>query len=519
MDGKLLVALAGIIISAMSVELNDAVSSALLSDIGGGLGFGHDAGTWFGSLYLSAEIFGMAVSPWFLVTFSLRRWALFVIGLTAVATMLIPFTSNLALLFGLRSVQGLCEGLTIPLLMTTALRALGPAIRLYGLAAYSLSATVFPSAATALAAFWMQTGDGVLGWHFAFWEAGPIAAFAASLVWWGMPQDPPDYGRFRNCDWPGALLVLIGFGALSTMLQQGDRLDWFNSPMISVLALVSVVAIPLLLVNEWRQDTPLLKLQMLLRPNLAFGLIALFSFVIISLAGSTVPNDYLREVQGFRPAQSYLVTAEIAASQLVLLPLMAVVLDRAFVDARVVNFLGLGCIVGACVGSSLLTDVWRDGEFFLWQGLISVGEAMVVMSLLLLSTNSVSPQEGPFASALVNTPRAIGEATGVWMLQLVQRWRGGLHSVRLTDQIGQARYRVVQGAPVLPQDPGPLLAGGQPRAPGALAGFDAVVRQQVTVLTLSDAFLILGALAAALMLLVLVLPVRTMPPRIQLAKH
>ena len=64
-------------------------------------------------------------------------------------------------------------------------------------------------------------------------------------------------------DWRGALLLVIGTGALSTVLYQGDRLDWFNSSLICVLALVSALAIPLLLVNEWFHPLPLLKLQML----------------------------------------------------------------------------------------------------------------------------------------------------------------------------------------------------------------------------------------------------------------
>lgn len=65
-----------------------------------------------------------------------------------------------------------------------------------------------------------------------------------------VPLDPPQYERFRIFDWRGALLLVIGSGALTTLLQQGDRLDWFNSSLIYVLALVSAVAIPLLLVNE-----------------------------------------------------------------------------------------------------------------------------------------------------------------------------------------------------------------------------------------------------------------------------
>ena len=52
---------------------------------------------------------------------------------------------------------------------------------------------------------------------------------AGALVWYGASQDEPQYERFRILDWRGVLLLVVGFDAFSTMLYQGDRLDWFNS--------------------------------------------------------------------------------------------------------------------------------------------------------------------------------------------------------------------------------------------------------------------------------------------------
>ncbi len=509
MDLRPFVALAGIIIAAMSVELNDATTSILLPTIGGGLGFSHDPSTWLSSSYTAAEILGMAASPWFFVTFSLRHWALFVIGLTCVSTVLTPVFSNLTLLLMLRTIQGLCEGLTIPMLMTTALRVLQPKIRLYGLAMYALSATFFPSLSAAAAALWDGTGDSALGWQFAFYEIIPLSAISGVMVWWGMPQDPTHYERFKIIDWRGMLLIAVGFGSLSTMLLQGDRLDWFNSPLICALGVVSAVCLPLLLLNEWHEELPLLKLQLLKRRNITFGLIGLFTFIVVTNAGSTLPTDYLQEVRGFLPAQSYRITAEIAATQLVFLPLTAVLLNFEWVDARVVNFVGLGLVLSASVANSFVTAVWMTPQFYFWQGVTSLGEAMVVMSLLMLATNSVDPPNAPFASALVNMPRAVGAAVGVWLVELVDRWRGALHSSRLMDQAGQWRYGVERAHGLTAQ------SGGQ----GGVQDLARMLDQQATVLTLSDAFLVLAAVAGALMVVVVVVPQRSPPPRIALAKH
>jgi MFS transporter, DHA2 family, multidrug resistance protein len=516
MDIKPFFGLGGVLIAATMSQFNDQVTSIALTDVRGALGISHDSGTWIESLYVSAEIVGMAISPWLLMTFTLRRWTLFAIALCGASSVLIPFSPNIEAIYALRLLQGLAGGMIIPLLMTTAFRVLTPNIRLYGLAVYALSATFTPALASTVAALWTDIVD----WRFVFLQTIPLCSLAGVLVWYCLHQDQPRYERFRMLDWRGVLLLVIGAGALSTMLYQGDRLDWFNSRLICVLALASALAIPLLLVNEWFHPLPLLKLQMLGRRNFAYGALGLFTFLIIGQSGSTVPLRFLQEVQGYRPLQSNLITLEIAASQLVMLPAMALLLDYKRVDSRVVSLVGLGLILASCIGSSFLTVYWNRDQFYLWQLLQAIGQPMVIMPLLMMATNAVaSPAEGPFASALVNTSRAVAEAASVWFLELIDRWRNALHSDRIIDEAGQDRWRVIQGNGVLPQYPPPLRPDGQLLQPNSVEAFRHAVEQQVTILSTSDTFLILGALTVLLMVVVMTLPVRTVPPRILFAKH
>jgi DHA2 family multidrug resistance protein len=514
-DIKPLIGLGGVLIAAMTSEFNDQVTSIALTDVRGALGISHDPGTWIVSLYVSAEIVGMAISPWLLMTFTLRRWTLFAIALCGISSVLIPFSPNIEAIYALRLLQGLAEGLIIPLLMTTALRVLTPGIRLYGLAVYALTATFTPALASTVAALWTDIVD----WRFVFLQTIPLCSLAGVLVWYCMDQDQPRYERFRMLDWRGALLLVIGAGALSTMLYQGDRLDWFNSRLICVLALVSAVAIPLLLVNEWFHPLPLLKLQMLGRRNIAYGALGLFIFLVVGQSGSAVPLRYLQEVQGYRPLQSNLITLEIAALQLVMLPAMALLLDYKRVDARIVSLVGLGLILASCIGSSFLTVYWNRDQFYSWQVLQAVGQPMVIMPLLMMTTSAARPAEGPFVSALINTSRAVAEAAGAWFVALIDRWRSALHSDRIIDEVGQDRWRVIQSNGVLPQYPPPLTPGGQPRMPHSLEAFRHAVEQQVVILSTSDTFLIMGALTVILMVLVMTLPVRTIPPRLLFAKQ
>src|ERR1700729_180861 len=202
---KPLLGLLGILIAAITAELNDVVTSIALVDVRGAFGISYDPGTWIQSLYVSAEIVGMAVSPWQLVTFTLRRWTLFSIALCGVSSVPIPFSPNIEAIYALRLLQGLAGGMIIPLLMTTALRVLTPNIRLYGLAVYALTATFTPALAATVAAFWTDVVD----WRFVFLQSVPLCALAGVLVWYCLPQDRPGYQRFRILDWGGGLVLLF----------------------------------------------------------------------------------------------------------------------------------------------------------------------------------------------------------------------------------------------------------------------------------------------------------------------
>lgn len=513
-DKRPLIGLAGVVVIAFAGELNDQVSAIALPDILGGLGISHDPGTWITSLYVAGECLGLATSPWWAITITPRRFVLFVIALICVSTVLVPFAPNLTILYGLRILQGIGEGLSIPVLMMIVLRVLPPAIRLYGLIAYALTASFFPNLSAPAAAVWTE----FVGWRFVFFQTIPLCAIAAVLAWYGMPRDQPQYARFRKMDWRGMLLVAIGFGSLTTLLQQGDRLDWWNSPAICALALVSAVTIPLLLVNEWFHELPLFKLQLLARRNLAYGSITLFCFIIIGISSSTLPFTYLEQVQQFRPVQLYLLSLEIALLQLVFLPVVAWLLDFPWIDARILNLLGFFCIIGACIGDSRLISSWNGTQFLIWQAFQAAGDALVVMPLLMMATNTVQPPEGQFAAVLINAPRGIAEAIGAWLLQLVFRWRGALHSDRLTDQMGLDRYRLIQAPVIDPQQLPALLPTGAPRSPDALSLLSDAVRAQTAVLVLSDAFLVVAGIVLFMIAAVCILPIRTYPPRIALAK-
>jgi DHA2 family multidrug resistance protein len=502
------IGLLGIVLAAIAAQLNDAVLNTALSDVAGNIGLSEDTATWLQTLFITGQVLGMCSSPSLGIGLSFRRFALFAVFMNCFPALLMTLGGyDGGAVLTLRFLEGLGAGFTIPLILTIALRTVGPGVRLYALSVYAMTATLTPNLATSFAGLWI---DGVRDWHFVFLQPLPFCALAAICIWWGLPAEEGEIDRLKKFDWPGLLFVATGWGSLTIVFEQGDRLDWFNSPLIIVLTLLAAVSLPALFISERFAKVPLMKFSLLKEGNLAYPVLTLILFLVLALTASTVPVSFLEQVQGYKPLQAHTVTLIVALPQFVLLPLTAWILDHRHIDARWVNTTGYVLVIVACLGCAQLTSSWNRDQFYLWQIVQSVGFAFIVMPILMIATNAIEVDEAPYGSALVNTPRAVAEGIGVWAIELIARWRGGLHRDRIVDLVGQNRLTLEQLH---------LLPTTATEGPDTVyATINGEITRQVATLTTIDTYVLLGSIAIVLMIALWTIPHRTYPPRIALAE-
>src|SRR5471032_3699376 len=183
----------------------------------------------------------MAFAPWFGITLTLKRFTIGAVLALMLLGFLCPLAPNLQTFYVLRALQGVASGCLPPMLIIVALRYLPPNIKLYGLAGYALTATFGPSLGTPLAALWTE----YVGWQWAFWQIVGPCLLAMAAVAYGLPQDPLRLERFKQFNWRG---LLLGFPAICMLvigLLQGNRLDWFQSDLITSLLIGGLVLLVL----------------------------------------------------------------------------------------------------------------------------------------------------------------------------------------------------------------------------------------------------------------------------------
>ncbi|PSJ22702.1 EmrB/QacA family drug resistance transporter [Halomonas sp. ND22Bw] len=508
MSLRLVLGLVGMLLACIGADINQEATSLALADIRGAFGYSVDQGSWFTTLYSIGAAMGMLVAPWLAMTFSVRRFAavaavsLGLLGLACAAT------ESRSLLLMLRWCQGLTTGFLIPLLMMVALRFLTPALKLFGLAAYGLTATFAPNIAMPVVA-WAHHGPGI---GFVFWAVLPLCLVASGLILHGLPQDPPRLARWRQFDWLGWGLGWALCASVVTLFAQGERLDWLHSPLIRGLALASLVLLPLFL---WRcafGPAPLIRPQLLRRVNFGFGVCMLVGVIALGASSASLPAEFLAEVQGYRPLQSLPVTLAVALPPLMILPLAALVLNVERIDSRWIMASGLLLMAAASWSNSHVTLAWMREQFYVAQVVFAIGQSMVVVGLLMTATAVVDPMEGPFASATINTSRALagpvaGGLIGHYLAVAIDR-----HAHALMERLGTMRFSLMQSAPL--SGHGREALSWPMGGPGgeALLQLHERIDAQATVLAYADAWRLMALLALLLVPLCL-LPKRTHAPR------
>ena len=300
---------------------------------------------------------------------------------------------------------------------------------------------------------------------------------------WGLPREPIQTLRFRQANWFGMAIGVPALGLITVALDQGVRLNWFQSPPITVALVGGVVLLFAYLLTEWYHPSPFLRLQILGRRNLAIGCTLFVCLLVALLSGSLLPANYLGQIQNYRAMQTASIGLIVALPQLVLGSLVAVLLYKKWVDARWVFAGGLALIALACLSGSHVAVDWNRDQFVAAQAMQALGQPMAVVSMLFLMTSVVQPQEGPFLSGTINTLRAFGSTLGAAIVGQFTVERSRFHADMLLDHAALVG-NTVANAP----EPAQLMA---------------IVGQQSLVLSIADAYRVLGILALLMIPLVL----------------
>jgi len=499
-SAKTWIAVTGATLGAFMAVLNIQIVNASLADIQGAIGAGIDDGGWISTSYLIAEIVVIPLSGWLAQVFSIRIYLLTNAILFLVLSAACALAQDLPQMIVLRAVQGFTGGVLIPMAFTLIITLLPRGKQPVGLALFALSATFAPAIGPTIGGYLTEN----FGWQYIFYVNLAPGAIMVGMLWYSLDAKPMKLSLLSEGDWAGIITMAIGLSALQTVLEEGNKDDWFGSPFIVKLSVIAVIALTVFLIIELTVNKPLLNLRLLVRRNFGFGMLANFLLGVALYGSVFILPQYLSRIQGYNAEQIGTVLAWTGLPQLVLIPLVPRLMQK--FDARIIIGIGFVLFAGSNFMNIFMTTDYAADQL-LWPNVVrAIGQALVMAPLSAVSTAGIEPENAGSASGLFNMMRNLGGAVGIALLQTVLTKREQYHSNVLMQSVSvfeqATRTRMEQLTQYF------INHGVLDRADATHRAYVAIghiVQKQAYILAFSDTFYLLGAALIVALIAVLFL--------------
>jgi DHA2 family multidrug resistance protein len=481
------------LIATFMQGMNISIPNAALPYMQGSLSMADDEIGWIFTSYISASVVVAPAAAWLAARFG--RKLIFQISLLifALGLVLDTLATHPVEFVVARSIQGAASGTLIPLSMGILLEVFPPARRgLIGLALGTCG--LFGISCGPSIGGWLSEYH---GWHSIFYFSLPIAAFiflVVSSLWpeKKAPQKPP-------FDFFGFAAFSIGIMGLQTLLDRGERLEWFDSPEIWVEAIASVTGFYMFSVHVLTSRAHFFDKGLFGDRNFVLSTILYFMVGFVLLPTLALTSPMLEELLNYPVPTTGYMTIPRGVTLVSTLLLVGLVPIR--IDNRILMVGGLALMAYAnwrMVGYSPAMN-WRAVAMAgLFQG---VGLGIAIVTLTKAAFATLDQKLHAEGTAIFNLSRLYGGTIGIAIVQIF--FYGNTQAMHLALAKDIAPYRAA------------AHLTGTLAKPG-LAALNEMITGQAAVVAIIGQFKVL--LFAVLVVSPLVLFLRKPLPAIKLAE-
>ncbi|MFC4255008.1 DHA2 family efflux MFS transporter permease subunit [Altererythrobacter xixiisoli] len=464
-------------LGAMMATLDISIVNSALPTIQGEIGATMTEGTWIATSYLVAEIIIIPLGAWLTSLLGLRRFLLIAAVLFTGFSVLCGIAENLTTMIIGRAGQGFTGGAMIPTAMTIIATRLPPHQQPIGTALFGVTAVLGPVFGPLLGG-WLTEA---FSWHYAFLINVPICALLVVMLYVGLPNEKARLDRLGEADWLGVFGLAFGLGAMTVVLEEGNREQWFASAHIIQLTALSVIGFVMVGIGQVISDRPVVRLSLLL--DRQFGAVTIMAVMLgVVLYGSSymIPQ-FLAAIADYDALQAGKIVM-ISGLPMMVLMVMTPLLMRLF-DIRVAVILGLMLLAMSCYVDTALNADAVGADFVESQLLRGAGTVLAFVFLNQAAISSVPVQNAGDAAGLFNAARNIGGSLALAGIATVQDQRLWFHSRRIEESLPANSVGV--------QDYMAGMAQQLGSAETALRALGGTITRQALVMTYNDMFWLL----------------------------
>src|SRR5438128_2132854 len=466
--------------------LDTSIVNVAIPHMMGNLGATLDQIAWVSTGYIVANVIVLPITGWLSAYFGRRRYFAGSIALFTIASFMCGNAHSLVSLVIWRIIQGLGGGA----LLSTSQAILyeefpreeyGTAMAIFG-----VGVMVGPTLGPTVGGWITDT----YGWPWIFYINIPFGMLALAMTM-SFINDSRHQERSTRVDFVGLGLLAVGIGALQTMLERGERLDWWSSGQVRLLAITSALSLITFIWHELRTEDPVVDLRILKSRQLAVGVVFGLVLGVCLYATVFVLPVYLQNIRNFTANQTGLVILPGALASAFTMAVMG--RQQGKFDGRWSIAAGVGIFALSMWKHAHFTTESGMSDFF-WPLIFrGVGLGLIFVPLTNLALADLPMSRIPNGTGLFNLMRQLGGSVGIALsATLLQRF-AAIHRADLIANVTQfsevARERLAAIS-------SGLLARGTPPALAqtkALAVVDGLLTRQALMLSFEQLFLLFGA--------------------------
>jgi MFS transporter, DHA2 family, multidrug resistance protein len=493
-----IVAIAVMFATFMEV-LDTTVVNVSLPHIAGNLSATIDESTWVLTSYLVANAIVLPLTGWLASHFGRKRLLMTSVTGFTVSSLLCGLAPNLPSLVLFRLIQGATGGAMQPLSQAVLLEAFPPHERGKAMGFWGLGIVVAPILGPVLGGWLTDT----YSWRWVFYINLPVGI--ASLVMTKLYVFDPAYLRrtTQKIDYWGIGLLALWVGALQLALDLGQERDWFSSPFITTLIVLSGVSVVGFLAREWLAREPVVDLRVFKVRSYATGVFLMTSLGFVLYGSLVLLPIMLQTLLGYPSLQAGIAMAPRGMGSLIGMPLIGSLIGRFDARKMVAGGLILGAFTLFWLGELNLNAGYWD--IFWPQFAQGFALSMLFVPLTTISMDPIPRERMGNATSLFNLMRNLGGSVGIavtgTLLARKQQAYFGIFGAHIDP------YSPAAQAAIASARDGFIAAGSDPvtatqRAYAAVAG---MVHQQAAMVSFVQLFRLLGIIFLLLVPLILLM--------------
>lgn len=473
-------------LGAILEVIDVSIVNVALTHMQGNLGATLSEISWVITGYSVANVIIIPLTAWLGRRFGRKNYFLFSLVLFIAASMMCGTATNLPVLVLARILQGLGGGVLLSNAQSVIFENFPVEKRGVAQAVFGLGVIAGPAIGPTLGGYLTDT----LGWRWIFFINLPVGIIAVILALIFLPGDEKQDRQTGSVDWIGIILLTIGLGCLQTLLEEGQKDDWFESRFVTSLAIISGVSLVLFVWRELSVEHPAVDVRVLRYRSVAAG--SVYSMVLgaglygVIFAVPVFAQNYLH----FNAVQTGNLLGPGAITSLIVMILLAKA--TSIFDARLL--VALGGMLTSFVAFQLSSITPETGSHDLFWPLLLRGGSSVLMFLpLSLATLGPVPKKDVAACAgFYNLTRQLGGSLGIAIMTATLAHRQATHESVLAEKVSlfnQATQERVQM----------LTAGFQGHSADAvhaheqaLVAMKGLIQAQAGVLSYADIFRYVG---------------------------